>query len=172
MEVIILHDIKKFKYKVYANRFQDCRYKVEQSARSLEKNKIVYDNSLGLYDEVGFRNGYCHPFLGWNFKEDRPNKFVSIPLNILDSAMAKRKYLSIDAKDVVNVFNHIADQVVPFNGLVSLNWSNTNFSEFGNADWRRSYERILKSSIEKRFSFKTGYSLANEAKENGLVPQE
>jgi hypothetical protein len=163
-------DIKTYKYKVYANRFQDCRYKVSQSARALEKNKIVYDNSLGLYDEVGFRNGYCHPFLGWNFKEERPNKFVSVPLNILDSAMAKRKYLSIDAKDVVNVFNHIADQVVPFNGLVSLNWSNTNFSEFGNADWRRSYERIIKSSIEKRFGFKTGYSLVNEVKENGLIP--
>lgn len=161
-------DIKAYKYKVYANRFQDCRYKVSQSSRALEKNKIIYDNSLGLYDEVGFRNGYCHPFLGWNFKEDRPNKFVSIPLNILDSAMAKRKYLSIDAKDVVNVFNYIADQVAPFNGIVSLNWSNTNFSEFGNAEWRRSYERIIKSAIEKKFGFKTGYNLANESRENGL----
>lgn len=161
-------DVKSFKYKVYGNRFQDCRYKVNQSARALEKNKFVYDNSLGLYDEVGFRNGYCHPFIGWNFKEERPNRFVSVPLNILDTAMAKRKYLSVDAKDVVNVFNHIADQVVPFNGFVCINWSNQNFSEFGNSDWRRSYERIIKSAIEKRFGFKTGYQLATEVRENGL----
>jgi hypothetical protein len=161
-------DIKRYKYKVYANRFQSCRYKSVQSARALEKNKVLYDNSLAMYDEVGFRNAYCHPFVGWNFKEDRPNKFVSIPLNILDTAMMKRKYLSVVPKDVVNVFNFLANQSAMFNGIISMNWSNENFSEFANNEWRKVYERVLKSVIENRYNFKTGYQIYSDSIENGL----
>jgi len=159
-------DIKKFKYKVYANRFQDQRYKASLSSRSLEKNKLMYDSSLALLDEVGFRHGYCYPFLTWNFKENRPSTFVSIPLNILDTTLEKRRYLSVVPSDAVNVFKQIADQSNVFNGIVSLNWGNQYFSDFENIEWRKGYEKILKDAIKSGYNFKTGYQIMVEFREN------
>jgi len=161
-------DIKKFKYKVYANRFQDQRFKFKLSTRALEKNKMKYDNSLALLDEVGYRNGYCYPFFTWNFKENRPNNFVSIPLNILDTTLEKRRYLSVVPSDVVNVFKQIADQSDVFKGVVSLNWGNQYFSEFENLEWRKGYEKILKEAKKSGYNFKTGYQLLVEFQENEI----
>ncbi len=161
-------DIKKFKYKVYANRFQDQRYNVGLSSKALEKNKMLYDNSLAMIDEVGFRNGYCYPFLTWNFKENRPSKFVSIPLNILDTTLQKRRYLSVVPSDVVNVFKQIAIQSNIFKGVISLNWGNQYFSDFENKEWRKGYEKIIKEAKDCKYSFKTGYQLMVEFRENKI----
>ena len=163
------NDLKQLKYKIYANRFQSLRYRTKKSPRSIQKNKLKYDSSLGLYNEVGFRNGYCHPFIPWDFENDQPADFVEIPVNIVDSAMAFRKYLNITAKDSVNVFSVIAEQVAKFKGVVGLSWSNEFLSDFENKEWRKAYERILKAGFESEYQFKTGYQILLTSKDNGLL---
>ena len=162
-------DMRHFKYKVYGNRFQELKYKTNSSPRSLEKNKFVYDHSMGMYDEVGFRNGYCYPFIPWNFKDNRMANYVEIPLMINDHALEKRKYLSVVPKDAQNAFIQIAEQSEKFNGIISINWSNYFYSDFGYKEWRKAMERIIKEGLDRGYSFKSGYQLSLAIKEKGLV---
>ena len=161
-------DKRRFKYKVYGNRFHELRYKTKNSPRSLEKNKFSYDSSMGMYDEVGFRNGYCHPFVPWDFKHDRPSAFVEVPLMMNDNAMIRRKYLNVTPKDSLNVFHQIAIESEKFKGVISMNWSNFCFAEFKYNEWRKAVERIIKNADEQGFKFKSGYQVSLQSHEDGL----
>ena len=58
---------------------------------------LKVDCSLGFAETPGFRNSYGQPFLPYNLSEDRPYRFVEVPLNIMDGTF--QRYMKVPVKE-------------------------------------------------------------------------
>ncbi len=63
------------------------RFRLERLIPALERTGVLYDTSLGWSDRIGFRAGACFAFPPYNFDEERPARFLEIPLVIMDQAL-------------------------------------------------------------------------------------
>jgi hypothetical protein len=55
---------------------------------AIEKAGLAWDGSLGWSDRLGFRAGACFAFPPYNFAEERPFRFLEVPLVAADEACA------------------------------------------------------------------------------------
>ena len=82
------------------------RFTLDRLVDDLEATGALYDSSLGWSDTIGFRAGACFAFPLYNFKQERPAKFLELPLvgmdqclcdisgreNLIDALRLSRKY--------------------------------------------------------------------------------
>ena len=155
-------DLKRMKYRMFGNRFHYLYFRPQSSYRALEKNKLKYDSSLGFFDEVGFRHAYCFPFRLWHFEEDRPVEFLELPLVVMDTTLAKQKYLFTRREDAIAIIYDFLKEVGQFNGMMSLLWHNNYFSDYKYNGWRNVYAQSIKNAHEMNFKSKTGYLIWEE----------
>jgi len=161
-------DLKRLKNRVFGNRFHFLHFRPQTSYRALEKNKIMYDSSMGFYDEVGFRNAYCYPFRPWHFEEDRPVEFVELPLMVMDTTLEKQKYLFRRKAESTGIIYDILREVKRFNGMCSILWHNNYFSDYKYTGWREVYVESIKNAKGMDYKSKTGYLIAEEFLKRGL----
>lgn len=159
-------DLKRMKKRVFGNRFHYLMFRPQSSYRALEKNKIMYDSSMGFFDEIGFRNGYCFPFRLWNFEEDRPTEFLELPLMAMDTTLQKQKYLYTKKGDAIVLIYDMMREVAKFKGMFSLLWHNNYFSDYKYTGWREVYVESIKSALKLNYKSKTGYLIAEEFVKN------
>jgi peptidoglycan/xylan/chitin deacetylase (PgdA/CDA1 family) len=159
-------DLRRIKHRVFGNRFHYLYFRPQSSYRALEKNKLKYDSSLGFFDEVGFRNAYCFPFRLWHFNEDRPVEFVELPLIVMDTTLAKQKYLYIRPDDAIITIYDLLKEVGQFNGMMSLLWHNNYFSDYKYNGWRNVYAESVKNALKMGYKSKTGYLIWEEFTKN------
>ena len=159
-------DLKRMKYRMFGNRFHYLYFRPHSSYRALEKNKLKYDSSLGFFDEVGFRHAYCFPFRLWHFEEDRPVEFLELPLVVMDTTLAKQKYLYTRREDAIVIIYDFLKEVKQFNGMMSLLWHNNYFSDYKYNGWRNVLAQSIKNAQEMDFKSKTGYLIWEEFTKN------
>lgn len=152
-------DLSKIKAKVYGNRFHYLYFNPKSSYQALEMNKIKYDSSMGFFDEVGFRHAYCYPFRLWHFEEDRPVAFLELPLNVMDTTLAKKKYIFAGQKASLQLIEETMAEIAKFNGTFSLLWHNNYFSDYKYNGWQEVYKQSVKSALKMGFKSKTGFEL-------------
>lgn len=59
----------------------------ERLFRAIENAGLLFDSSLGFSDSVGFRNGANFAFPPYDFENEKPHKFLEIPLVIMDGGL-------------------------------------------------------------------------------------
>lgn len=162
-------DLKRLKYRVFGNRFHYLNFRPQSTYRALEKNKLKYDSSLGFFDEVGFRHAYCFPFRLWNFDEDRAVEFLELPMVVMDTTLAKQKYLYTRRDEAIVIVYDFLKEVEQFKGMLSLLWHNNYFSDYKYNGWRNVYAQSVKNALEMGYKSKTGYLIWEEfVKHRGL----
>lgn len=66
------------------NRQHWLRFSLDRLIPEMEKAGAIYDSSLGWSSVAGFRAGACFAFPPYFFDEERPAKFLEIPLILMD----------------------------------------------------------------------------------------
>lgn len=64
------------------------RFTLDRLIPAVERAGARYDASVGWHDRVGFRAGACFPYPPYNFAEERPARFLEIPLAAMDQALS------------------------------------------------------------------------------------
>jgi len=130
-----------FKNKILGNRFHFLEFDIEKSPEVLQKNGIKYDTTLGFAESIGFRNSYCHPYYLYDFKNNCRSEVLEIPLIVMDTTL--RKYCRINQHEVLSILDPLIPEIEKFEGVLTLSWHNTSFSEYKYRGWSKIYSDLL-----------------------------
>jgi len=127
----------------YINSYRNhyLRFKIPDTWENLNKAGIKCDTTFGYPDNIGFRNGLCHPFKPYNLEKNQTIDIWELPLNIMDSTLFQYKKLNVDS--AWNKCKKLIDKVEQLNGLVTILWHNSSFDDIYRKGWGRLYERLL-----------------------------
>jgi len=128
---------------VAGNRFHFLMFDVNKTVSVLENVGLKYDTSLGFAEHIGFRRGTCLPFYLYNFEKNDISTVLEIPLIAMDASLFFNKYMGLSLKESVPAVVAIIDEVKKFNGVFTILWHNTSFSEYKYTGWCKVYEQIL-----------------------------
>lgn len=160
-------DIKRINsQQIIGNRFHFLMFDSEKTPNVLENCDIKYDTSLGFAEQIGFRRGTCYPFYLWNFEKNRISTVLEIPLIVMDGTLANKKYMGVSRKETLPKVFNLIDEIAKFNGVFTLLWHNTYFSDFKYTGWKDIYCEILKYSKSNEGLLTKGEHLYRKVKGN------
>jgi len=137
-------DIENINSKTIAgNRFHFLMFDPEKTVSVLEECVIIYDTTLGFAEQIGFRRGNCYPFYLYNFEKNDISPVVEIPLLVMDSSLQNKKYMGLSQNESLNKVCELITEVKKFNGVFTILWHNTLFSDYKYTGWRDIYIKIL-----------------------------
>lgn len=128
---------------VNGNRFHFLMFDVCSTVSVLEKADIKYDTSIGFAEQIGFRRSTCLPFYLYNFEKGQISSVLEIPLVVMDASLMYKRYMGLSHRESVSAVIAIIEEVKKFNGVFSILWHNTSFSDYKYTGWREVYEEIL-----------------------------
>jgi len=128
---------------VVGNRFHFLMFDAEKTVSVLEVCNIKYDATLGFAEQPGFRRGTCYPFFLYNFEKNRISEVIEIPLIVMDTTLGHPKYLGLTQDESFEKVKPLIDEVVKFNGVLTILWHNTYFSDYKYTGWKDVYVKIL-----------------------------
>jgi hypothetical protein len=128
---------------VIGNRYHFLMFDPGKTAGVLETSGVRYDTSLGFAEHAGFRRGTCYPFYLYDFVRERISTVLEIPLIVMDTTLRNKKYMRLTPGTVFGEISGLMDEVRKFNGVFTLLWHNTFFSEYKFAGWKQVYLDIL-----------------------------
>ena len=134
---------------IIGNRFHFLMFDPAKTVSVLEDNGIKYDTTLSFAEQIGFRRGTCFPFYLYNFEKDHSSSVLEIPLLVMDSSLLNKKYMGVNKEDALQKVFKIIDEVEKHNGVFTLLWHNTFFSDYKYTGWREVYCSILEYGIKK-----------------------
>ncbi|UCH71920.1 MAG: polysaccharide deacetylase family protein [Thermoplasmatales archaeon] len=121
--------------KIKGNRNHYLKYNSEKTWQTLEKNKIIYDSSLGYSDQVGFKSGVCNPYNAYDYNNNKELKTVELPLVFMDNIF--------EMKDCNEKLNKLVENVKKFNGLIVIDWHLRVFDTLDFPGYTKFYEKLL-----------------------------
>ena len=136
-------DIRKLNQNVSGGRFHFLEFEVESTPQVIEQAGLKYDTSLCFAEHIGFRNSCCTPFLLYDFSEDEPTSVLEIPLNLMDGTLSGKKYMNLTPDTSIEVVNCLIDEIRKFNGVFTILWHNTYYSDYKYGGWRIIIKKIL-----------------------------
>lgn len=140
---------------IIGNRFHFLMFDPKKTVSVLEECGIKYDTTLGFAEQIGFRRGTCYPFYLWNFENDEMSSVLEIPLIVMDGTLSNKKYMGISKEESLSKVSELIDEIKKFNGVFTLLWHNTYFSDYKYTGWRDVYIKILDYCKENK-GFLTG----------------
>lgn len=132
----------------------------------LEQSGYRYDTSYGYPDQIGFKNGLCHPF----YPVDNNNKnidLLEIPLALMDASLFE--YMDLSFEDAWNQIKTLIDTVHALNGVLVILWHNDRFDTnlFGRLG--EFYSMILEYGASKNAWMTSGENIYNHWTQN-VIP--
>ena len=128
---------------VTGNRFHFLMFDVNKTVSVLENAGLKYDTSLGFAEHIGFRRGTCLPFYLYNFEKNDISTVLEIPLIAMDASLLFNKYMGLSLKESVPAVVALIEEVKKFNGVFTILWHNTSFSDYKYTGWCEVYEQII-----------------------------
>ena len=128
---------------VEGNRFHFLMFDVSRTTSVLENTNVKYDTSIGFAEQMGFRRGTCLPFYLFNFEKKQISTVLEIPLIVMDASLIFKKYMGLSQKESVPAVIALIEEVKKFNGVLSILWHNTSFSDYKYTGWCDVYEQII-----------------------------
>jgi len=125
------------------NRFHFLMFDPLKTAGVLEECNIKYDSSLCFAEHIGFRRATCFPFFLYNFEKDCISEVIEIPLIVMDATLANKKYMGLTHEESLIRIFEIINEIKKFNGVFTLLWHNTFFSDYKYTGWKEVYIKIL-----------------------------
>jgi hypothetical protein len=138
------NDINALKRTTKGNRFHFLMWDMNKTPSIIEKANLKYDSTLGFQEHIGFRNGICTPFYLYDFTNNRPYCFIEIPLTIMDCSLAFKEYMNLSPDEALKKVEFIITETKKFEGVLTVNWHNTFFSDYIYSDWKKLYLEIIK----------------------------
>jgi len=97
----------------------------------------------GFAEHIGFRRGTCLPFYLYNFEKNDISTVLEIPLIAMDASLLFNKYMGLSLKESVPAVVALIEEVKKFNGVFTILWHNTSFSDYKYTGWCEVYEQII-----------------------------
>jgi len=123
--------------KVTGYRNHYLRFKVPTTWRMLSEAGFKYDTTMGYAENMGFRNGMCHPFMPFDLEKNQVIDIVELPLAIMDGTLDS--YLKLDVQKAWDAIRPIIDTCKQNKGVFTVLWHNHYFR----GQWKDLYEKIL-----------------------------
>lgn len=127
----------------------------------LNRLNFLYDTTYGYPEQIGFKNGMCHPFRPFSKKDNKYLDIFELPLAIMDTTLTK--YMGLGPEEQLFKCKELIDMVESKNGVLSLLWHNDNMGGEGG----EMYEAILKYAYSKNAWMPTGKEMVEYWKEEG-----
>ena len=129
----------------YRNHY--LREKVPDSWEMLARAGFRYDATYGYTDQVGFRNGMCHPFNPYNLNTQQDVAVCEIPLHLMDSTIFE---ITSNYDKAWSITQSIIDKVASCQGVLGVLFHNSALAAPNKRDYGRLYEQILSYGQEQR----------------------
>lgn len=147
---------------IIGNRFHFLMFDVEKSVSVLDDCNIKYDTTLGFAEQIGFRRATCYPFYLWDFAKNSISPVVEIPLMVMDGSLANKKYMGASKEESLSKVIELIEEVEKFNGVFTLLWHNTYFSDYKYTGWKNIYRKILDYSKDNGGLLSSGENIFNK----------
>ena len=144
---------------ITGNRFHFLMFHPAKTIGVLENSGVKYDTSLGFAEHIGFRRGTCYPFYLYDFEQDKMSSVLEIPLIVMDTTLRNKKYMDFTPEMTLNAVSGLVDEIKKFNGVFTLLWHNTFFSEYKFAGWKQIYLDILEYCKNNHALLTTGQNV-------------
>jgi hypothetical protein len=131
-------------HQITSNRFHYLMFDNELTPDILSASDIKLDSTIGFADNVGFRRGTCYPFYLFDFKNFKETNIIEFPLIIMDTTLKHHNYLGLSPKESYSIIKELLDVVRKHNGLITILWHNTFFSDYKYRGWKNVYIEMLK----------------------------
>jgi hypothetical protein len=79
--------LQKHGFRPVGSRQHWLRFSFDRLIPAVERAGALFDTSVGWQNRIGFRSGACFPFPPYNFAEERPARFLELPLAVMDQAL-------------------------------------------------------------------------------------
>lgn len=110
---------------------------------AIQKAGFSYDTTLGFAEREGFRQGFAFPYFPYDIENDKPHRFVEIPLLIMDGTLVDQRYRHLGYDDA---YEAIAQQIYllkRLQGCGAILW-HTGYTERNQKTLHRLYQNILR----------------------------
>jgi hypothetical protein len=141
---------------VTGNRFHFLMFDPGETPGVLAANGICYDTTLGFAERAGFRRGCCTPFFLFDFNARAASPVLEIPLVVMDATLRGERYMHLNREEAFETIASLLEAVGKVNGLFTLLWHNTFFSDYKYTGWREVYTRVLERARENGALFING----------------
>jgi peptidoglycan/xylan/chitin deacetylase (PgdA/CDA1 family) len=145
--------------KIIGYRNHYLSFEIPLTWKLLEKAGFKYDSTLGFADQVGFRNGMCHPFKPVDIQTGNQIPIFELPLIIMDASLLG--YMGLTIKDSMMISKKLIDVVKNIGGVITILWHNTYFDDIYRKGWEKLYENILEYCSKQNAWMTTGKSIVN-----------
>lgn len=145
----------------YRNHY--LRFRAPETWEYLHNAGFLYDTTLGYPDQVGFRNGMCHPFRPFNRTTGKTIDILEIPLTFM--ATTFEGYMKIDLRRAWEMTKYLIDTVQQNRGVLTVLWHNNDL--IGNH--RKFYEKLLNYCAEKNAWLTSGQEIATWWNQKGFL---
>lgn len=167
----LTNDIQRInRHLVIGNRFHFLMFDPLKTVSVLEECGIKYDSSLCFAEHIGFRRGTCYPFYLYNFEKDQISTVIEMPLIVMDSSLSYKKYMGLTPEHSFESVTQIIDEVKKFNGVFTLLWHNTFFSDYKYTGWREIYIKILEYCMKNNGLLTNGPEIYTRIKSASSCP--
>ncbi len=79
--------LQKHGFRPLGGRQHWLRFSLDRLIPAVERAGALFDTSVGWQNRIGFRAGACFPFPPYNFSEERPARFLELPLAVMDQVL-------------------------------------------------------------------------------------
>ena len=114
----------------FGNRQHYLRWRMHDTARTLDALGLDHDSTLGWPDIAGFRCGTCHAYPLFDLVRRQPLAILERPLVLMESTVISPTYLALGLGDAaVALMTDLRERCRRFGGEFALLWHNSHFTE-------------------------------------------
>jgi hypothetical protein len=137
-------------FKVTGYRAHYLNFDYQKSFKILENAGILYDSTLGYWENIGFRAGISFPFFPFNIEENRPFRVLEIPLIVMDTTLYSNKAMNLSPYSAFRTLKRLIDMADKYQSHLSLLWHNTSFDPIDFPLWASVYWKTLRYAVSKQ----------------------
>lgn len=119
-----------------------------ETQRTLIKNGILIDYSLGYASQTGFRAGICIPFYFYDLENESQTNLEILPFQVMDVTL--RQYLEYSPAKAINEILELMEEVRKVKGTFVSVWHNESVSD--KHEWR-GWSKVFETMNQKGFGW-------------------
>jgi peptidoglycan/xylan/chitin deacetylase (PgdA/CDA1 family) len=144
------------------NRFHYLCWEPRRTPGVVAAAGFSYDSTLGFAEYFGFRNSYCLPFFPFDFARGQAQRFLEIPLNVMDVTLHHPNYLQLRPADILPALRPMLQEIERFGGVATVLWHNDHFDPANETTGPQQFAEIMSYLQQRSACFLTGSQIVAE----------